>query len=63
MVVPTIHVKTLSVYNIHGLMFTIYKTKVIFYLWYIAKNNRKYWHVKLIYYYVKKIKKLNQSTF
>jgi len=40
MVVPTIIVKTLPVYKLLGLMFTIYKTKVIFYLWYIAKNHR-----------------------
>jgi len=33
--------KRFSVYNtLHSLMFTIYKTRIIFYLWYIAKNHR-----------------------
>jgi len=36
---PTIHIKTFSVYDaLYSLMFTIYKTRINFYLWYIAKN-------------------------
>jgi len=37
----------------NSLMFTIYKTRIIFYLWYTAKYHRQHWHVKLIHYYVK----------
>jgi len=36
-----IYIKTFSEYNaLHSLMFTIYKTRIIFYLWYIANNHR-----------------------
>jgi len=46
--VPTIHIETFSVYDIfHSLMFRIYKTRITFYLWYIAKYHRWHWHVKL----------------
>jgi len=38
---PTIHNETFSVNNaLDNLIFTIYKMKIIFYLWYIAKNYR-----------------------
>jgi len=38
-VVPTIYIKAFSVYDsLLSLMFTIYKTRIIFYLWYIAKS-------------------------
>jgi len=38
-VVPTIRIKPFSVYDaLHSLMFTICKTRISFYLWYIAKN-------------------------